>query len=263
MSLRVCVLGSGSSGNATYVASDTTAVLIDAGLSTKELTRRLCEIGEDITRINAVCITHEHKDHTAALPVLQRRHNVEIFANSGTREGVVRDQKFNAVRWNIFITGSSFEIGDLSFEPFSVPHDAYEPVAFIVRHRDKAVGVLSDMGICTNVIRERLKSVDALVLESNYDERLLTESPRPWFLKQRIMGSQGHLSNEHAAELASDVASDRLKQIFLSHLSDDCNEESIALDTTRSRLRRDGYHHIEVSPTYKDKVSSYWRAELA
>lgn len=258
MCVRVCVLGSGSSGNCTYVASDSTAILVDAGLSSRETARRLGEIGADLARVRAVCVSHEHGDHTAAVRTLCRRHGIALYANTGTLEALRRDPRIAELPWQVFTNGSPFQVGDISVEPFSVPHDAYDPVGFVFSSGGVRVGVVTDMGIPTTLIRERLRTCQAVIVEANHDEKLLQNAARPWHLKQRILGRQGHLSNEAAAEMLGEIAGPGLQQVFLAHLSEDCNRGELALQTAERRLKKAGHAHIRVSLTYPDRISEVW-----
>jgi len=260
MSLRVCVLGSGSRGNCIYVGSSSTSILVDAGLSGRETARRLAEIGVPIDRIRGICLSHEHRDHTVGLRVLHGRHRIPVYANSGTVDGVRRMGKTAEVQWRIFSTGVPFDLGDLLVEPFSVPHDAYDPVGFIIGSDGARVGVVTDMGVPTTLIRERLRQCRVVVVEANHDERLLREAKRPWYLKQRIMGRQGHLSNESAAAMLAEIAGPDLRQVFLAHISDECNQSSLAVRTARSRLAGSGFAHIKVCATFPDRISDVWTA---
>lgn len=258
MSLKVCVLGSSSSGNSTYVASPRTAILVDAGLSGRETVRRLGEIGVAGDSICAVCVTHEHSDHTSGLAALCRGGRVALFANSGTIQGLEARPGAEKLTWNVFTPGSPFEIGDLRIEPFSVPHDAYDPVGFVIASGGIRVGVVTDMGMVTGLIRERLRSCNAVVIESNHDELMLKNADRPWHLKQRIFSRQGHLSNDHAADLIAEIAGAHLSAVFLAHLSDQCNRPELALSAVREALRKRGVTHVAVKLTAKDRVSEVW-----
>ena len=259
MSLRVCILASGSSGNCTLIASPTTSILIDAGLSAREIGRRLESLAVSHGSLSAICVSHEHSDHTAGLRVMNQRHGVPIYANQGTADALRRDDEWKALPWRIFTTGQPFAVGDLRVEPFSVPHDAYDPVGFVISSGGARVGVVTDIGIPTTLVRERLKSCHALVLESNHDERLLQEAPRPEYLKQRIRGRQGHLSNERAGALLAEVASPSLSHVFLAHLSEQCNRHELALRTAERHLQRAGHTHVKVSLTYPDRSSDIWQ----
>lgn len=255
MGLKLCVLASGSSGNCTYIASETTHLLVDAGLSGKKTIGLLEQVDGKAEHLTAICLTHEHSDHRSGLGVLQRRFGLQLFGNAGTIEAVEMDKKLNGLEWNVFSSGSAFTVGDLIVEPFSVPHDSYDPVGFIICSGDIRVGVITDMGIATSAIRERLKGCQALVVESNHDEGMLREADRPWMLKQRIAGRQGHLSNSQAGELVVDVAGTELKNIFLAHLSGDCNTPELAMKSMRSVLDNNNLGHIEVHMTFSDKAS--------
>lgn len=256
--VKVCVLGSSSSGNCTYVASDRTAILIDAGLSGRETGRRLEEIGASSEAIEAICLTHEHGDHTAGLVALQKSGRIRLYANSGTIEGIMAKPGAESLKWNVFANGAPFRVGDLDIEPFSVPHDAYDPVGFLIRCGDWCGGVVTDMGMATGLIRERLRACQVLVLESNHDEGLLKDADRPWHLKQRIRGRQGHLSNEHAAALIAEVGGPHLKMVFLAHLSGECNRPDLALKTVSDVLRAKAMTHVTVRIAPADRVSDVW-----
>ena len=259
MSLEVCVLASGSSGNSIYVASEKTRVLIDAGLSAKQVALRLDQIGVVPESINGICVSHEHGDHVAGIRVLQKRHGIPVYANSGTLNGIRRHPKSHEIEARVFQTGSAFEIGDITIEPFSVPHDAYEPVGFRLQTSGTRVGVVTDLGMPTALIREKLRGCQAIIVESNHDEDLLQEAPRPWPLKQRIRSRQGHLSNMDAARLIAESATDALEHVFLAHLSSDCNTPDTAMRTVASQLRLDGLNNINLEISHADRISSLWK----
>ncbi|MFH0879834.1 MAG: MBL fold metallo-hydrolase [Lentisphaerota bacterium] len=262
MALQVCVLGSGSSGNCIYVSTETTSILIDAGLSVREITRRLDSIQASLARVQAVCISHEHDDHTSALGVLHRKLGIPLFGNAGTVEALRQNPKLAGVAgWKIFANGEKFPVGDLKIEPFSVPHDAYDPVGFIIRAQGIKIGMATDIGMVTGLVRERLKDCSLLIIESNHDEDLLHAAERPWHLKQRILGRQGHLSNECAAEVVAQVAGPGLRQVYLAHISKDCNRHDLALRTARTRLDKAGFTGVRVSLTFPDQVSDIWKSE--
>jgi len=256
--VKICVLASGSSGNCTFVGSESTRILIDAGLSGRETMRRLEEIGEDLSTVQAVCLTHEHSDHIAGLGILHLRSGIDLYANSGTIEALRQDPKLQELTWHVFTTGALFQIGDITLEPFAVSHDAYEPVGFIISSGDTRAGIVTDIGVSTHLVRERLRRCHVLVIESNHDEQLLASANRPWSLKQRITGRQGHLSNQHAAEMIAEVAGQDLVCVYLSHLSQDCNRPDLALSTTTNALKKQGYSEVHVALTYPDRISEIW-----
>lgn len=256
--MRMCVLASGSSGNCTFVASESTRILIDAGLSGRETVRRLEQINETPSDIQAICLTHEHGDHIAGLGVLNARFGMNLYANGGTIDVLGQDPKLRDLKWHVFTTGSGFQIGDLSIEPFAVSHDAYEPVGFIVSCGGTRAGVVTDIGVGTHLVRERLRRCHVLVIESNHDEQLLSDARRPWHLKQRIAGRQGHMSNQRAAEMIAEVAGPDLLSVFLSHISLDCNRPELAMNTALKALRNKGYPDVHVALTCADRISEMW-----
>ncbi len=259
--MKLCVLASGSSGNCTFISTGTTRILIDAGLSAKKTTERLAEIGERVEDVDAICVTHEHSDHIAGLRVLQKKHGVAVYANAGTLDGIRASKKGAEVECRQFTTGSKFEIGDVTLEPFSVPHDAYEPVGFVLRSGTHAIGLATDVGIVTNLLREKLRKCQVVVIEANHDEELVHASPRPWSLKQRILSNQGHLSNRASAELIAEIAGEGLTHLFLAHLSSDCNSPPHARYTFETVLAKAGHDHVRVYLTGASAVSEILELE--
>lgn len=226
--MRMAVLGSGSGGNALVIDSGATRILVDAGLSAKQLCLRMEAKGIDPKSLNGVLLTHEHGDHVRGLDVFLRKHRVPIFATALTRE-VVEDKLKGAAEWRVFQRGQDFELGEMVVRAFAIPHDAVDPVGFVCTNHDVKVGVATDLGHITGVVREELKGVSGLFVESNYDEGLLdADTKRPWSTKQRIASRHGHLSNGQAAELVAELAGHGLKDVFLGHLSADCNTPVMA-----------------------------------
>ena len=257
--LQVCVLASGSTGNSIYVGNEDTRLLIDAGVSCKVLCSRLAEIGVDPGSLQGICVSHEHTDHHAGLLVMHKKFDIPIFGNAGTVEVLGRSAKHSELRWNIFTTGQPFRIGALVIEPFLIPHDSFEPVAFTIRDDDSKIGVCTDLGVATDLVKARLRDCDVLVLETNHDEEMLLASTRSWPLKQRIIGQKGHLSNRKAAELLCEIGSERLQAVFLAHISQDCNRPRLAHDTVRAVLDKAGIEHVSLHLTYPDRVSTVWQ----
>jgi phosphoribosyl 1,2-cyclic phosphodiesterase len=250
--LEVTILGSGSAGNCTLIETEHTAILVDAGLSGRQITHRLETLGRAIADIDAILLTHEHTDHTRALGVLCKNRPIPVFANRLTAEAVASEATFK-FSWRLFSTGHPFEVGDFTVESFSVPHDAYDPVGFAIHTGSQAVGVLTDLGHATKLVVERMRAMDVLVLESNHDMKLLQEDTiRPWALKQRIMSRHGHLSNDAAATLAGEVCSDRLRHVFLAHLSRDCNRPEIAQRVVSQNLPG----HVRVVVSSQDQPTA-------
>ncbi|OVE74334.1 hypothetical protein BVX94_00685, partial [bacterium B17] len=238
-----------------YIASEKTSILVDAGLSCKEIERRLGEIGVEASEISAICITHEHGDHQSGVGVMFSKHGMDMYANDGAVDYVESRQGHRGIRWNVFTTGEPFEIEDIQVEPFSIPHDSYDPVGFALTVNGVRVVIATDMGMVTTLIREKMKNADILVLECNHDEILLKESDRPWSLKQRIAGRQGHLSNSQAAEALIETAGPNLSVVFVAHMSSECNEPDLALSTIRKALDNHGRSDVDVKLTRQSYVS--------
>ena len=254
MSLKVCVLASGSKGNCTLIATPTTRILIDAGLSGRETARRLSQLKILPEELNAIMIGHEHSDHIQGLPVLAGRYGIPVYINRDTARATEK-KLVRARSVKIFTNGHPWEIGDLTILPFSVFHDAQDPVGFIIRQREISVLVATDLGVPTRLVKERLKGNRVVILEANHDPDMLMNGDRPWRLKQRINSRQGHLSNQAAAELLADETSDTLTDIFLAHISQDCNHPDKALQVVREHLERRGRGHIRVRLTHQDRIS--------
>lgn len=254
MSLKVCVLASGSRGNCTLIATPTTRILVDAGLSGRETARRLSMLEMVPEDLNAILIGHEHSDHIQGLPVLAGRYGIPVYINRDTARATEK-KLVRAQRVKIFTNGHSWEIGDLTILPFSVFHDAQDPVGFIIKQGEISVLVATDLGVPTRLVKERLKGNRVVILEANHDPEMLMNGDRPWRLKQRINSRQGHLSNQAAAELLANETCDTLTDIFLAHLSQDCNHPEKALQVVREHLEKKGRGHIRVRLTYQDRIS--------
>ncbi|MDD5260226.1 MAG: MBL fold metallo-hydrolase [Methylacidiphilales bacterium] len=251
--LKVSILASGSSGNCTLLETPGASVLIDAGLSGKRIVERLGLLGKRLEDVSAVLLTHEHSDHVSGLPVLANRYQIPVYANKLTSEYLhPLVPKYKG--WRIFETGSVIDLGFMQVETFSIPHDAYDPVGFVVHAGGFAAGFLTDLGYATRLAVERVKHTDVLLLEANYDLNLLRNDPRrPWAVKQRIMARHGHLSNEAAAGVVEQVISARLKHLFLGHLSEDCNTHELAEAAVSGCLSRIGASEVALHRTYQNR----------
>lgn len=260
MSLSLCVLSSSSKGNCTYVGHEEGGVLIDAGLSAKATQTGLITCGLSHDSVNAICLTHDHSDHHAGIPVLHKRYGYSLYGNAGTVGFLSRKPKYRELDWNIFTTGSRFEVAGMQIEPFAVPHDAYEPVGFVIEFEGVRVGIATDMGMVTQLIQERLKECDCVVVEANHDPVLVQEAQRPWSLKQRILGRQGHLSNDDAAELLAELSKGRVRHALLAHLSSDCNDAGLALRTVQRGLTDCGVTTIDLAVCPAGGPSPMWNS---
>lgn len=244
--LSMAVLGSGSGGNATIVRCGSTHIMIDAGLSARQLVLRMETLGIAPEQLDAILVTHEHSDHARGIDVLLRKRNIPVFANALTQEALSHRMK-STVPWKIFQSGNQFPLGPLTINTFRIPHDAAEPVGFVLTGNNTRLSMVSDVGHVTHLMREHLRGSDAIYVEANYDPALLEQdTKRPWSTKQRIASRHGHLSNSQTAELLAEVACQRLKVVMLSHLSSDCNCPEIARTTVRTTLAQNGLGHIHI-----------------
>lgn len=240
--VRLTVLGSGSSGNCAVVSTGATTLLVDAGLSAKQIRLRLELAGFSPDRLDGILLTHEHQDHTQGLAVFCQKRAIPLLCTALTREALLRESGFRTPPpWRIMQTGSRFAFRDLEIECFPVPHDAVDPVGFAIADDESRLGFLSDVGHITHLIRDRLAGADSLFVEANYDHALLeADTKRPWSIKQRIGSRHGHLSNQQTAELIDELAHPGLHHIVLGHLSDDCNSPDLAISHIRAVLDRKG-----------------------
>ena len=234
--LQFSVLSSGSKGNALFIQSQNACILIDAGLSLRELTARLTAIGRSPGNLDALLLTHEHSDHLRGVGPLSRRHHVPIYSTEGTWLGS-KQSVGNVFDWRFFLPNDSFWIQDIEIEAYPTPHDAEESVAFVVRQGENKIGHATDLGVVTPAIVEKLRGVDVLLVEANHDETLLDAGPYPWSLKQRIKSDLGHLSNQACADLLTKVKHKNLQTVILMHLSETNNHKSIARLTAEQALQ--------------------------
>jgi len=236
--MRFCILGSGSSGNCALLQTGQTRVLVDAGFSARKTGQLLAAVGESLEHIEAIFLTHEHGDHAAAINGLARFPQIKVFANAATARAVQADVGHH-VDWQLFETGTRFIFRDLEVQSFSVPHDAQDPVGFVFASGNndllsprRRLAWLTDLGYAPLHVHEHIRTADVVVVEANHSADLLkADTKRPWSVKQRISGRHGHLSNQSTRELLEAVASPHWRQIYLTHLSRDCNSpEAVAHD---------------------------------
>jgi phosphoribosyl 1,2-cyclic phosphodiesterase len=238
MSVTVSVLGSGSRGNATFIKTDQVRLLIDAGLSRKELSARLTAIGEDPDGIDAVLITHEHNDHAVGLRGIVKDMRVTAYMTQGTMIGLdTEDYELNESRLQSISPNSTFMVADAAITAFRVPHDANESVAFSVCSGGVRVTQLTDVGHLPDHVARNLAGADILILESNHDLEMLRVGPYPWVLKQRLLGRYGHLSNTAVAKFIREQYDGRATHMVLAHLSERNNHPALARQETVKALR--------------------------
>ena len=250
--MKFTVLGSGSTGNAVLISSENTNVLVDAGLSAREILRRLAEVGVDHTSLDGVLITHEHSDHAGGLRVLMASLGCPVFVSratldayydtrAGGQNGDSESSKRQAVlneRTVEIESTRDFRIGDIDFEPFSVPHDAADNFGFVARRDGLRIATLMDFGHISDLVKEKLKGCDAIVIESNHSRDMLRAcSVYSWDLKQRIMSNTGHLSNEDLSDWLQEDFDGSARYIVLAHLSQRANDPHLALLTAETALK--------------------------
>ncbi len=246
-SFHITILGSGSSGNSALVETMGTRLLIDGGLSCRQTVARLAQCGVNPLEIDGILLTHEHGDHAACLDVWCKQFATPIFCNRLTAEALQHSRPDLKKDWRLFVTGSEFQIRDITVQTFPVPHDAAEPAGFVLHHGQEAVGFLTDLGFATKLVYERVRQVQTLVIETNHDEKLLQNcTKRPWSVKQRIMSRHGHLSNSAAAGVLAELLDANLRRAVLGHLSRDCNSPELAIAAVRSALDARGENAVAI-----------------
>ncbi len=238
---HITILGSGSAGNCALVESSGTRLLLDGGLSARQIKQRLALCGVNPLEIDGILLTHEHGDHVGGLDVWCKHFHTPIYANALTVEVLKRASPELVKDWRVFITGSDFHIKDIAVQTFSVPHDAMDPVGFVLHHGKTALGYLTDLGFATKLACERVKEAHTILIEANHDEKLLqNDTKRPWSTKQRIMSRHGHLSNDAAGNVLAGALCGNLRRAVLGHLSRDCNSPELAAETVQKRMVAEG-----------------------
>jgi phosphoribosyl 1,2-cyclic phosphodiesterase len=252
VSVGFTILGSGSGGNCAYLETPGARLLIDAGLSGRQIRQRLAAIARSPETLHGILITHEHSDHIAGLVGLAARLDIPVYCNRQTREAIEAQLRIQ-ISARIFDTGASFEVGDITVDTFAVPHDACDPVGFLLHTPSGNIGFVTDLGYPTKLVAERIRAANVLLLEANHDVKMLQDDPRrPWSLKQRILSRHGHLSNDGAADLAEQIVSAGLLRLYLGHLSRDCNLPELAHRVVSERLRQAGATHVQIEAALQD-----------
>lgn len=237
--MRFCSIASGSSGNCIYVGSENTHILVDVGISGKKIEAGLNSIELSGKEIDGILITHEHSDHMKSLGVIARKYQIPVYATGGTVDAITKMKNVGELPEGIFHEiheDEAFMIKDMKIYPFTIPHDAAQPVGYRMECEGHSVGIATDLGKYNEYIVENLKNLDVLLLEANHDIRMLQVGKYPYYLKQRILGDRGHLSNENAGRLLSRLLHDNMKAIFLGHLSKENNYEELAYETVKLEI---------------------------
>jgi phosphoribosyl 1,2-cyclic phosphodiesterase len=242
MGVSVSVLASGSRGNTAIVESSSARILVDAGISCRETFKRMKSLGWDAHSISAVLITHEHSDHIYGLATLAKKLNVPVFMTGATHQAWARSLRDDSGRMpeiaklEIFCAGRSFQIGDITVTPFTIPHDAADPVGFTFRVEGTKIAIATDLGYIPASVRDHLRGCDVLVMESNHDIEMLRAGSYPWSVKQRVMSRVGHLSNDSLAEFFAQDYDGGASYIVLAHLSEQNNHPEIARQAAEKAL---------------------------
>ncbi len=256
--LGVTVLGSGSKGNCLVVHGAAGDLLIDAGFSLRETKRRMDVAGLDPARLRAIVVSHEHSDHINGLKAISGKLKIPVYCNRGTGE-VIKERGLKPDSLRLFAAGSPFQIDDIVIEPFSIPHDAMDPMGFVVHNDRCKLGIATDLGHASQMVKFHLRECDTIVLESNHDVAMLQQSQRPWSLKQRIVGRHGHLSNDDSMTLLGEVIDRRTRHVILAHASQDCNRYDLIAECALAHLETLGRADIRAHvATQGDILPTLW-----
>lgn len=266
--LELCSIASGSSGNCICVGSSNTHVLVDAGLSGKKIQQGLSEFDLKAEDMEGILVTHEHLDHIAGIGVMARRFHIPIYATEGTINAIINTKSVGKIEKELFHpikSGEEFEIGDLRFKPLHISHDAVDPVAYKFRNDHNKMAILTDLGTYDQVLIDELQGLDAVLLEANHDVNMLQTGAYPYYLKKRILGDRGHLSNERSGQLLCKLLHDNFGTAVLGHLSKENNYEELAYEAVRLEVTMgDNPYKAEdfnIFVARRDSVSPLVRAE--
>ena len=253
--MEFCSLYSGSNGNSLFVKNNDTRILIDAGVSTKKITTALSKIGESPDKIDAVLISHEHKDHIQGIKVFFKKYGVPVYANAktwGEIEKFTQDVIPDGEK-RYFVTNEEFKLKDITVRPFAISHDAVEPVGFNIFADEKKLTTATDLGYISNDIMTALDSSDLIFIESNHDKEMLRMGIYPWYLKQRILSKEGHLSNDAAGRAIAYFAQRGTKKFILGHLSKNNNFPELAYQTVKNILSS---HNLSITDDISVSIAS-------
>jgi phosphoribosyl 1,2-cyclic phosphodiesterase len=251
--LSVCVLASGSKGNSIYIGSENSAILVDAGLSGKEIERRLKAAHLSPHQISALIVSHEHSDHIRGIGIMARRYNLPVYISSATARAAA-SQMGRVDDLRNFVIGTSFVIDDMTIHPFATCHDAEESAGFTIEYAGHKMGLATDLGVATGMVKHHLKDCTLVVIEANHDPTMLTNGPYPWPLKQRIKSRDGHLSNEASRDLLAEIRHRDLRHVILAHLSEINNTPEKAIRAVQPVLEN-GFRKTTLHVACQDKCT--------
>jgi len=252
--ISVCLLASGSRGNAIYISDGRASILIDVGLSGVEIQRRMTARDLDPQQLDGIVVSHEHNDHIQAVGILARRFKLPVYISANTYAAAQKQLgKIDTIER--FNCGTPFQVGSLELHPFSISHDATDPAGFTVTSNGTRIGIATDLGIVTSMVKTHLQDCVALIIEANHDRNMLAEGPYPWPLKQRIQSRSGHLSNDDTSQLLHEVLHDGLTHVILAHLSEQNNTPDKALQAVQQSLAGTG---VDLSVAVQDSCSKVY-----
>lgn len=267
--MRMMPIASGSSGNCIYIGSDDTHILIDAGISRKKIEEGLNSIDVSLKDIDAVFVTHEHIDHIKGLGVMSRKDGIPIYSTDGTINGIKAATSLGNIDsdyYHIIEADTDIHLKDMTIHSFSVSHDANEPVAYSVYCDNNKASVITDLGYYDDYIIDNLENSDMMLVEANHDINMLQIGSYPYYLKQRILGNKGHLSNDSSARLINSLLNDNIKGIYLGHLSKENNYDKLAYETVKLEIDlsdneyKSKDFHIEVAKKWA--INTSWNIAL-
>jgi phosphoribosyl 1,2-cyclic phosphodiesterase len=262
MNFKVCSLFSGSSGNSTYIGTDKTHILVDAGVPMKNIVGGLKELDVDGRELKGILITHEHSDHIKGVGAISRKFDVPIYANEETWQAM--ESKLGRIdhrNKRIFSNNMDFYIEDINIQPYQIPHDAADPVGFSLFYKNKKISITTDLGHTNNKIIKAVMDSDLVILEANHDAEMLKAGPYPMYLKKRILGRKGHLSNEDTGLALLEMIKGKVTHVLLAHLSKENNYPQLAYQTVVDILESNGVQvgkDIQVDLTYRDRASNFY-----
>lgn len=259
MGIKFCSLSSGSSGNCQYIETKNTKIIIDAGFSGKTIEGLLSSIEVDPSSLDGIFVTHEHIDHIKGVGVLSRRFDIPIYANADTWVGMEKTiGKIKEENIKIFTTEKYFELKDISVYPLSIFHDALDPVGYIIYYKNKKISVVTDTGWVNDTMIDKIKDSHLYLMESNHDIKMLKEGSYPWPLKQRILSTRGHLSNDDCGRILGNILTGTGEIVLLGHLSQDNNLPDLALDTVKKSIENQGLNigvDIMLGVSHRDRAT--------